>query len=152
MISFLCSSVYYIHVLPYLIFLHSVHMCGIWNLNPQLKIFILSITLLIARSDLCIHCLATCYLEFQIGQPLTSCFFSWTCPRSFLYYAGNFSYYAGVMLYTFQPLLFLKLCRHNWLKPNTHTHAHTHTHTHIHTHIYTHTHTYTHTYRRQSRV
>ena len=38
-------------------------------------------------------------------------------PTSFLYYAGNFSYYAGIMLYAFDPLLCLKLYQHNRLKP-----------------------------------
>ena len=36
----------------------------------------------------------------------------------FFYYVGNFSYYAGIMLYTFQPLLCLKLCWYNQLKPS----------------------------------
>ena len=39
---------------------------------------------------------------------------SWKFP----FYARNFSYYAGIMLYAFQPLLCLKLCRHNQHKPN----------------------------------
>ena len=29
------------------------------------------------------------------------------------------NYYADIMLYAFQPLLCLKLCRHNRLKPNS---------------------------------
>ena len=32
-------------------------------------------------------------------------------------YAGNFPYYVGVMLYAFQLLLCLKLCRHNQHRP-----------------------------------
>ena len=36
------------------------------------------------------------------------------------FHAGNFSYYAGIMLHAFQPLLCLKLCWHNRLKPTTH--------------------------------
>ena len=37
-------------VQPYLIFLYSVHMCGILNLNPQLEFFIPSIASFTARS------------------------------------------------------------------------------------------------------
>ena len=67
--------------------------------------------------DLCIQCLATRYLEFQTGELLISCLLQLKSPRSFLYYAGNFSYYAGIMLYAFQPLLCLELCQHNQLQP-----------------------------------
>ena len=58
---------------------------------------------------LCIQCLATHYLKFQIDQPLTLCLLWMKFPRSFLYYAGNFCYYTGIILYAFQPVLCLKI-------------------------------------------
>ena len=79
--------------------------------------------LFIERSTvgMCIQCSATHYLESQTAQLLTSCLFQLKFPRSFLYYAENFCYYAGIMLYAFQPLLCLKLCWHNRLKPKDHS-------------------------------
>ena len=44
--------------------------------------------------------------------------YAYGAEQIYLYYAGNFSYYAGIMLYAFQPLLCLKLCRHNRRRPS----------------------------------
>ena len=38
---------------------------------------------------------------------------------------SKLAYYAGIMLDALACLLCLKLCRHNMLRPNTHTHTHT---------------------------
>ena len=107
-------------VQPYLILLDTVCMCGIWNLNPQLKIIIPSIASFIARTGF-VHS-AFSYLLFGIPNrsAIDFMFVVVEIPTSFLYYAGNFFYDAGIMLYTFQPLLCLKLCRRNWFKPSGH--------------------------------
>ena len=93
---------------------------ALWNLNPRLKWSYYQLHCSLQDLGLFIHdkCLATHYLEFQTGQPLTLCLLQLEFSRSFLYYAGNFLYYAGIMLYAFQPLLCLKLCQHNRLKPS----------------------------------
>ena len=75
---------------------------------------------------LCLQCLATHYLEFQTSQPLTLYLLQLKFPISFLHYAGFFSYYAGIMLYAFYPLLCLKLCWHNRRKPISHPKLSTH--------------------------
>ena len=57
-------------------------------------------------------------LEFQIGQPLIDFMFVLVEISSkfpLLYYVLEIS---PIMLHAFQPLLCLKLCWHNRLKPN----------------------------------
>ena len=97
-------------VQPYLILLDSVCMCGILKFKRVSKNCdtINNIAFLLQNLGLCIQFLATSHLEFQTGQPLISCLLQLKFPRSFLYYIGNFSYYAGIMLSAFQPLLCLK--------------------------------------------
>ena len=56
------------------------------------------------------------YLLFGISNTL-ALDIMFVLAESLLYCAENFSYYAGIMLYAFQPLLCLKLCWHNRLKP-----------------------------------
>ena len=55
-------------------------------------------------------------IHYQTGQPLNLCLLY--IAEIYPYYAGNFSYYVSIMLYAFQPLLYLKLCWHNQRRPS----------------------------------
>ena len=100
-------------------FTMSTCVVAFWNLNPQLKIVMLLIASFTVRSGFVHSVFSYSLFGFLNRSALDFVFLQLKFPRSFLYYAGNFSYYAGIILYAFQPLLCLKLCQHNWLKPTT---------------------------------
>ena len=74
---------------------------------------------MIYRSEQQLHCKNlkhlcqyTCVLSTHVHNRSAFEVVTGLCPN----YAGNFPYYAGIMLYAFQPVLCLKLCWHNRLR------------------------------------
>ena len=93
-----------------------VHVCH-FKINWQVKIVIISITSFTARSRFVHSLFGYSLIGILNRSALDFMFVQLKYPRSFLHYAGNFSDYSDIMFYAFQPLLCLKLCQHNWLKP-----------------------------------
>ena len=100
---------------PYLILLDSVYMCSI----SKLKLTIKNTINCIVHCKICMICafsqLATCYLEFQTGQPLTWCLLQMKFPRRFLYYAPIILALCFILSSPCTPKI---MPRHNRLKPS----------------------------------